>query len=150
MTNDFGKFFENFKINQKIKHYPGKSITESDNNLFCLLTMNHHPVHLDQNYAKKSKHKKVLVNGLLIISTVVGMTVRDISGKAIANLEYDKVIHHNPTFLNDTLYAETTVISKKLSKNKKHGVVHVKTKSFNQNKKLVLSFERKILVPRKD
>ena len=79
-----------------------------------------------------SKHKKILVNGLLIISTVVGMTVRDISGKAIANLEYNKVIHHNPTFLNDTLYAETTVISKKLSKNKKNGVVHVKTKSFNQ------------------
>jgi len=149
MKNDFGKFFEDFKINQKIKHYPGKTITESDNNLFCLLTMNHHPVHLDQHYAKKSKHKKILVNGLLIISTVVGMTVRDISGKAIANLEYNKVVHHNPTFLNDTLYAETTVISKKLSKNKKNGVVHVKTKSFNQNKKIILSFERKVLVPRK-
>ena len=149
MKNDFGKFFEDFKINQKIKHYPGKTITESDNNLFCLLTMNHHPVHLDQHYAKKSKHKKILVNGLLIISTVVGMTVRDISGKAVANLEYNKVVHHNPTFLNDTLYAETTVISKKLSQNKKNGGVHVKTKSFNQNKKLILSFERKVLVPRK-
>ena len=91
MKNDFGKFFEDFKINQKIKHYPGKTITESDNNLFCLLTMNHHPVHLDQHYAKKSKHKKILVNGLLIISTVVGMTVRDISGKAVANLEYNKL-----------------------------------------------------------
>ena len=148
MKNDFGKFFKDFKINQKIKHYPGKTITESDNNLFCLLTMNHHPVHLDQHYAKKSKHKKILVNGLLIISTVVGMTVRDISGKAVANLEYNKVIHHNPTFLNDTLYAETKVISKKLSKNKKNGVVHVKTKSLIRTKNLYC-FERKVLVPRK-
>ena len=145
----FGKYFEEFNYNI-IKHWPGKTITESDNNLFCLLTMNHHPAHLDHFYSKKSKHKKVLTNGLLVISLVVGMTVKEVSGRAIANLGYDKILHHSPTFLGDTLYAETHFVSKKLNKNKKSGIVKVKTFAFNQNKKLVLSLERTILVPTKN
>ena len=103
---------------KKIIHWPGKTIFESDNNLFSLITMNHHPVHLDINYAKRQKHKKILVNGLLVISIVVGMSVKDISLDAVANLGYDKIIHHNPVFLNDTLYAESLLIKKEKTKKK--------------------------------
>jgi len=110
--------------------------------------MNHHPVHLDVNYSKKAKHKKILVNGLLVISVVVGMTVRDISGKAIANLGYDNVIHQQPTFINDTLYAETEIISK-IEKNNDTGIVNLKTVAINQNDITVLSLKRSILVPKK-
>jgi len=131
---------------KKIKHWPGKTIFESDNNLFSLITMNHHPVHLDINYAKKQKHKKILVNGLLVLSTVVGMSVRDISLKAIANLGYDKVIHHNPVFINDTLYAESILKKQDKTKKKNYSILTFETFAYNQKNKLVLSLQRKILV----
>lgn len=131
---------------KKIKHWPGKTIFESDNNLFSLITMNHHPVHLDINYAKKQKHKKILVNGLLVLSTVVGMSVRDVSLKAIANLGYDKVIHHNPVFINDTLYAESRLKKKDKTKKKNYSILTFETFAYNQKNKLVLSLQRKILV----
>ena len=89
----FGRCLEDFAVGDVYEHLPGKTITESDNNLFCLLTMNHHPVHLDWQYAGQAQHGKVLVVGTLVFSLVVGMTVRDVSGRAIANLEYEKVEH---------------------------------------------------------
>ena len=96
-----GRYFEEFEVEAVYRHWPGKTITESDNNLFCLLTMNHHPIHLDCNYALEKQHGKILVVGTLVFSLVVGMTVRDISGKAIANLEYQHVKHLGPVHLGD-------------------------------------------------
>ena len=144
---NFGKLYEDFQVSDVIEHWPGKTITESDNNLFCLLTMNHHPVHLDIHFAKESKHKKILVNGLLVISLVVGLTVREVSGKAIANLGYSNITHHAPTFINDTVYCVSKVISK-INKTK-NGIVKISTNAYNQKKKLILSLERTILVPKK-
>ena len=86
-ANPFGRYFEEFEVGDIYDHVPGKTITESDNNLFCLLTMNHHPVHLDWCYASQAQHGRVLVVGTLVFSLIVGMTVRDVSGRAIANLE---------------------------------------------------------------
>lgn len=150
IESDFGRYLEDFEEGTIIKHWPGKTITESDNNLFSLITMNHHPVHIDQNYAENAQHGKVLVVGTLVFSLVVGLTVRDISGKAIANLNYSEVKHCGPVHIGDTLYAETEVLNVRPSKSKNdRGVVKVTTKALNQNMELVLSFTREVLVQRK-
>ena len=144
----FGRYFEDFKIGDTYKHRLGKTITESDNNLFCLITMNHHPVHLDHNFASTAKHKKILVAGTLTFSLVVGLTVPDISGSAIANLCYENVDHLEPVFINDTIYANSIVLEKKRSSSEKmHGVITVQTTAHNQHGQKVLLFHRKILVP---
>ena len=146
----FGRHLEDFKKDDIYYHYPGKTITESDNNLFSLLTMNHHPLHLDIEYAKSSHHQKVVVVGTLVFSLVVGMTVRDISGKAIANLGYEDICHIRPVYVNDTLHAETKVLDCRLSKTKPdRGIVKVETKAFNQDNEMVLRFSRTILIPKK-
>ena len=148
--NSFGKFYEDFKIGERLEHLPGKTVTESDNNLFSLLTMNHHPVHIDKEYAKKkTKYKKNLVVGTYTFSLIVGLTVADISGKAIANLNYHNINHEGPVFIGDTLYAKSEIVSKKLISNKKKGIVKIKTFGLNQNKKIILSYYREILVPLK-
>lgn len=146
----FGHYFDDFKSGDIYKHWPGKTITESDNNLFCLLTMNRHPVHSDIEYAKTHQHGRVLVVGTLILSVVVGMSVIDISGIAIANLDYEKVTHDGPVFVGDTLNAQTEILEKHESKTKSdRGVVYVETKAFNQNGELIMTFRRHVLVPRK-
>lgn len=145
----FGRYFDDFKVGDLYEHRPGKTITESDNNLFCLLTMNHHPVHLDVEYAKRAYHGRILVVGPLVFSLVVGMTVRDISGKAIANLAYHEIEHNGPVFVGDTIYAETTVLSVRQSRSKPdRGIVRVETQAYNQNRELVLTFQRSILIPK--
>jgi acyl dehydratase len=147
---NFGKFLEDFVVGETISHWPGKTIFESDNNLFSLLTMNHHPIHIDENYAAGQQHGKILVVGTLVFSVIVGMTVRDISGKAIANLDYESVKHLSPVHVGDTLYAETEILEAHPSSSKKdRGIVHVETRARNQNHKGVLLFRRHILVPRR-
>ncbi len=148
---EFGRCFEDFTIDETLYHWPGKTITESDNNLFSLLTMNHHPVHIDENYAKKTQHEKILVVGTLVFSLVVGQSVRDISGMAIANLLYENIVHLAPVFIGDTIYSKTEVIDKRYSKSKKdRGIVYVETTAWNQSETEVLKFRRKILIPRKN
>jgi acyl dehydratase len=142
-----GLYFEDFVVGEEIYHSLSKSIFESDNNLFSLLTMNHHPVHINLDYAKRNQHKQILVVGTLVFSLVVGMTVPDISGKAIANLGYEDIKHLAPVFLNDTLYARTKIISKRTSKTKNdRGIVYVETIGYNQNGEDVISFKRNVLI----
>lgn len=144
----FGRYYEDFTIGEVIRHDLTKTIQESDNNLFCLLTMNHHPIHLNKEFAKNSQHGQILVVGTLVLSLVVGMTVPDISGKAIANLGYDKVRHAAPVYIGDTIHAQTEVIEKRLSKSKPdRGIVRVSTDAFNQFDIKVLTFERTIMIP---
>lgn len=146
----FGRYFEDFSIGQEFKHWPGKTISESDNNLFSLLTMNHHPVHLDQEFAARSHHGRILVVGTLVLSVAVGMSVRDISGAAVANLGYDEVRHVGPVFLGDTIYASSTVLEvTPSSKRPDRGVVRVRTTVTNQHDATVLTFVRDVLVPRR-
>lgn len=150
-SNTFGNYFEDFSVGSSIKHWPGKTITESDSNLFSLLTMNHHPVHIDQNYASAAQHGQILVVGTLVFSLTVGLTVRDISGKAIANLEYESVKHLNPIFVGDTIYASTKILEKRVSESKPNrGIVYVETIGKNQNGVDVISFRRKVLIPLKN
>ncbi|MEW5979330.1 MAG: MaoC family dehydratase [Acidobacteriota bacterium] len=146
----FGRYFEEFEVGQVFKHWPGRTITEADDTWFSLLTMNQHPLHIDANYATHTQHGQRLVVGTLVFSIVVGMSVADISGRAIANLEYEEVKHLAPVFHGDTLYAESRVLSIKESKSKvDRGVVTVETFGFNQKGERVLSLRRRVLVPKR-
>ena len=146
-----GLYFEDFEIGAEINHSLSKTIFESDNNFFSLLTMNHHPVHTNIDYAEQNQHGKILVVGTLVFSLAVGMTVPDVSGKAIANLGYEDVKHLNPVFINDTIYVKTKVLDKRESQSKNdRGIVYVETIAYNQNNVEVLSFRRKVLVKKKN
>lgn len=115
------------------------------------MTMNHHPVHTNIDYASQNQHGKILVVGTLVFSLAVGITVPDVSGKAIANLGYDTIKHLNPVFINDTIYVRTKIISKRESKSKTdRGIVYVESIAYNQNGVDVLSFRRSVLVKKKD
>ena len=142
-----GRFFEEFEAGETIYHATSKTIFESDNNLFSLLTMNHHPLHTNIDYAGRSEHGKILVVGTLVFSLVVGITVPDISGKAIANLEYEEVKHLAPVFINDTIYARTTVLECVASVSKlDRGILYVETTGYNQDKQDVIRFRRRVLI----
>ena len=146
----FGRYYEEFEVGATYKHWPGKTVTEYDDHLFCLITMNHHPLHMDVNYAEKTtQFGKNVVVGNYIYSLLLGMSVPDISGKAIANLEVESLKHVAPTFHGDTIYGETAVLDKNESKSKDdRGVVYVETKGYNQDGKLVCIFRRKVMVPK--
>ena len=150
MISKFGNFYEDFVVGEQINHALSKTIFESDNNFFSLLTMNHHPVHLNLDYAEKKQHGKILVVGTLVFSVVVGITVPDISGKAIANLEYESIKHLSPVYLNDTIYVHTTIIDKWETSKKDRGIVYVETIAKNQRGEDILSFKRKVLVRKKE
>jgi acyl dehydratase len=138
---------KNLKVGKIIKHWPGKTITENDNNLFCLLTMNHHPIHLDKIFSKKSKFKKQIIVGTYVFSIVVGMTVRDISIIVVANLGYDHIKHLKPVFIGDTIYATSKIISERRSKSKKkQRIIGIETYAKNQKNEKVIIFKRHILV----
>lgn len=149
--SNIGNYYEDFQVGEVIQHSLSKTVFESDNNLFCLLTMNYHPVHTNVDYASKQQHGKILVVGPLVFSLVVGFTVPDISGKAVANLDYEKIEHLAPTFVGDTLYARTKVIDKRESRSKNdRGIVYVETVGYNQEGVDVIRFRRHVLVKKRE
>jgi len=147
----FGRWLEEFEVGAVYKHWPGKTVTEYDDHLFCLLTMNHHPLHLDAHYAAEStEFGKNVVVGNYIYSLLLGMSVPDVSGRAIANLEVESLRHLAPTFHADTIYGETTVLGVTPSRSRDdRGVVAVETRGYNQHGTIVCIFRRKVLVPRR-
>ena len=148
----FGRYFEDFEPGDTFKHWPGKTITEFDDHLFCMITMNHHPLHTNVYFAEhESVQKRNVVVGNLVYSLVLGMSVPDISGAAIANLEIESLLHKNPTCHGDTIYAETRVLDKTESSSKNdRGIVKVETKGFNQDGLEVCYFRRKVMVWKKE
>ena len=147
----FGRYYEEFEVGEIIKHWPGRTITEFDDSWFALMTMNQHPVHLDANYAEKhTQHKQRLVVGTLVFSLAVGISVSDISGRAIANLDYENITHDSPTFHGDTIYAETEVLKARESSKGDRGIIYVETRVTNQRDELVMTFKRNVLVPKKN
>lgn len=149
-ASKMGSYYEDFEVGEVIEHQLSKTIFESDNNLFSLLTMNHHPVHLNTHYCESEKYGKVLVVGTLVFSLIVGFTVPDVSGKAIANLNYEEISHLAPVFIGDTLYAKTTVLEKRESKtNEQVGIVKVETIGYNQKRENVISFKRNVLIKKR-
>lgn len=146
-----GRYYEDFCIGEVIEHSLSKTIFECDNNFFSLLTMNYHPVHTNVDYASKNQHGKILVVGTLVFSLSVGITVPDVSGKAIANLDYEGIKHLNPVFVGDTIYVKTKVLDKRESKSKlDRGIIYVESIAFNQRGEDVLSFRRHVLIKKRN
>lgn len=146
----YGRYLEDFKVGDVYEHRPGRTITENDNIWFTLLTMNQHPLHFDQEYAKHSEFGQPLVNSCLTLAVVAGMSVSDVSQKTIANLGWDKVKMPAPVFNGDTLYAESEVLAVRESKSRPtQGIVSIKTTGFKQGGVEVISFERNMLIPKR-
>jgi acyl dehydratase len=147
----FGRHLEDFEVGDVYRHWPGKTITEYDDHLFCMITMNHHPLHTNAHYAETStQFGRNVVVGNLVYSLALGMSVPDVSGKAIANLEVETLQHRAPMFHGDTLYAETKVLEVKPSGSKPdRGIVTVETRGYNQDGTEVLYFRRKVMVPKR-
>jgi len=146
----YGRYLEDFNVGDVYEHRPGRTLTETDNTWFTLLTMNQHPLHFDAEYAKHSEFKKPLMNSCLTLSVVAGMSVSDVSQKTIANLGWDKVKMPAPVFNGDTLYAESEVLSIRESKSRPtQGIVSIKTRGINQDGVEVISFERAMLIPKR-
>ena len=146
----FGRYYEDFEPGDVYRHWPGKTITEADDHLFCMITMNHHPLHTNEWFAEhETLHGRTVVVGNLVYSLVVGMSVADVSGSAVANLEIDELRHPLPTFHGDTIYAVTRVVHKRETSDGRRGIVTVESRGVNQRSEVVCSFRRRVMVWKK-
>ncbi len=145
-----GRYFEDFCEGDIYHHLPGRTISQQDNAWFTLLTMNTHPLHFDEEYAAETEFGRPLVASPLTVAIIVGMSVSDVSAKAVANLGWKDIKLTKPVFPGDTLYANTEVLGKRLSKSRPDaGIVTVLTRGINQDDVEVCVFERQILVPKR-
>jgi acyl dehydratase len=148
-AHPYGRYLEEFEVGAVYKHWPAKTVTEYDDHLFCLVTMNHHPLHLNDVYARESQQGRNVVVGPYVYSLALGMSVADVSGKAIANLATEELSHPAPVFHGDTLFAESEVLEVTPSRSKPdRGVVRVHTRVYKDDGTLVAEFKRAVLVPR--
>lgn len=146
-----GLYFEDLEEGAVYEHRPGRTITESDNINFSLMTMNQHPAHCDATYAGHTEFGRPLVNSGLTLAIVLGMTVQHISGKAIANLGWGEIKLLKPVFPGDTIYAESEILGKRESKSRPHaGIVSSRTLGIKANGEIFLSFERNVLIQKRD
>ena len=144
----YGRYFEDFEVGDVYEHRPGRTISEADNTWFTLLTMNKHPTHFDMAYSSSTEFGKPLVNSALTLAIVTGMSVSDISQKAIANLGWDKVKLVAPVFNGDTIYSESEVLAKRESRSRpKQGIVTVKTTGMKEDGTVFMTLERSMLIP---
>jgi itaconyl-CoA hydratase len=142
-----GLYYEDFAPGDVFEHRPGRTVLDVDNTWFTLLTLNVQELHFDAAYAAKTEWKKPLVDSTFTLALLTGMSVRTVSAKVVANLGWDKVKATHPVFAGDTLYAESTVLSKRDSKSRPtQGIVTVSTRGLNQNGDQVMSFERTMLI----
>lgn len=145
-----GRYYDDFAVGDTFKHWPGRTVTAADNTWFTLLTMNQHPIHFDEEYAKQTEFGKPLVNSTLTLAIVVGMSVQDVSQNAVANLGWTDIAMPAPVFNGDTLYAESQVLEKRESRSRPgQGIVTVSTRAWKQDGTTVMTFKRSILVARK-
>lgn len=146
-----GKYYEDLNVGDRIKHAQGRTVTEMDNTLFCALTMNTQPLHLNEDFASQTIFKQRIVNGIFTLGLVVGLTVSDLTeGTVVANLGYDRVQHPNPVFHGDTIYAETEVFEKRESRSHPdRGIVRLKHTGRKQDGTVVVELERTVLFLKK-
>ena len=144
----FGRYFDDFEVGDVYEHRPGKTVTEQDNHMFTLLTLNTHPLHFDREYGKGTEFGRNLVVSPYTLALLIGMSVTDVSQKAIANLGMDDVKFTAPVFAGDTLYAHSEVLAKRESKSRPgQGIVTVRTVGANQDGVEVCTFVRNVLIP---
>jgi acyl dehydratase len=141
-----GRYYEAFEVGETIEHDKRRTISESDNQQFCDMTMNQQPLHLDAEFADETQFGERLVNGLYTMSLAVGLTIPDTTdGTIVANLSYDNVEHPEPVFHGDTIRAESTVTDKRETSDGERGVVTMRVDVYNQDDDLVCSFDRTVL-----
>lgn len=146
-----GRFYEDFEVGDIYKHPLGRTISETDNTWFTLLSMNPNQLHFNEEYGKRTQFGQRLVDSTLTLSVVTGLSVSDLSLNVVANLGWDEVRLPNPLFNGDTLYADSEVLEKRESKSRPHaGIVKFKTRGINQDGKIVISFIRTIMVYKRD
>ena len=146
----YGRYFEDFVVGHVYEHRPGRTITESDNTWFTLLTMNQHPIHFDREYARHSEFGRPLVNSTFTLALVAGMSVSDTSQKAVANLGWTDIALTAPVFVGDTIYAESEVLEKRESRSRPtQGIVRIATRGLKADGAVFMSFERNMLVPKR-
>ena len=132
------------------RHWPGRTIADYDNTWFALLSMNQHPLFIDDHYAREQPGGRRPVIDTLVFSLAVGMSVADTSGKTVANLGYESVVFEHPLFPGDSLYAESEVLEKRESSSKPdRGIVAIETRGYNQNRERVIVFRRRFLAPKR-
>jgi itaconyl-CoA hydratase len=145
--NERGRFFEDFKAGDVYRHAMGRTLTETDNTWFTLLTCNTNEIHFNADYAAHTEFGRPLMNSCLTLSLVTGLSVEDISQHIVANLGWDKVSLPAPVFAGDTIYAESEVLEARASKSRPgQGIVRVRTKGYKQDGTVVIEFERTVLV----
>jgi acyl dehydratase len=147
-TSHYGRYFDELEPGQTFRHWPGRTITEFDDTLLSLLSMNQHPLHIDENFAAGTQHARRLVEGPIVISLVIGMSQADIGGRALETLEYSEIRHAGPVFHGDTIYAESTIVAKS-SLPDGRCVVAIEHRGLNQREETVLTMRRKIVIPRR-
>jgi acyl dehydratase len=142
-----GKYYDELIVGDHIQHSQGRTITEMDNMLFCALTMNTQPLHINEDFASKTQFGQRIVNGIFTLGLVVGLSVPDITeGTILANLGYEKIVHPNPVFHGDTIYVETDVIDKRESRSHPEaGIVRLKHTGRKQDGSVVIEVERSVL-----
>ncbi len=146
----FGRYFEDFEPGHIYEHRPNRTLTETENTWFTLLTMNQHPMHFDQEFAKHSEFGRCIIASPFTVAVLVGMTVSDVSQKAIANLGWKDIKLTHPLFAGDTLSAESEVLDKRESKSRPNaGIVSVRTRGFNQHGVVVCEFDRTMLIAKR-
>jgi acyl dehydratase len=145
----FGGYLDDYEIGDVFRHWPGKTVSEADDHLFCLLTMAASPLHIDRHFAQTEMvlGRNVVV-GTYVYSLLLGMSVPDISGRAVANLGLSELRHIAPLFHGDTLYGETEILGSRPSASRPgEGILTVRTDGFNQDRIKVCTFTRSVLLP---
>jgi acyl dehydratase len=147
---EYGRYYEELEVGAIYRHWPGRTVSEYDNTLFSLVSMNQNPLFLDEEYARARGLRRRPIIDTLAFSLTVGMSVADMTGRAIANLGYDSVIFERPLFPGDSLYAESEVLDKRESKHKPdRGIVAIETRAYNQKQERILVLRRKYLAPKR-
>jgi acyl dehydratase len=143
-----GRYFDELEPGQVFRHQPGRTVTETDNLLFSVLSMNPQPLHLDAEFARQTEWGQRLVNSLFTLSTLVGLSVSDLTlGTTVGNLGFEKIEFPRPVFIGDTLYAETEVVAKRESRSRPgQGIVQFEHRATNQRGELVARCLRSALM----
>ncbi len=145
-----GRFFEDFTVGDVFQHPLGRTVSQTDNAWFTLLTQNTAPVHVDQVYAAQTEYGRTLVNSAFTLALVTGLSVSDVSQNVMANLGWNNVQLPNPLFEGDTIYSQSEVLSTRPSNSRPTvGIVSVRTIGYQQDGKLVIRFERTVMVYRR-
>jgi acyl dehydratase len=144
----FGGYFDDYLVGDVFLHWPGKTITEAENHIFCAMTRSDSPIHVDRHHGGGDEFDRNVVVGTFVYALLLGMSVPDISGRAIANLGVHELQHIAPLFHGDTLYGKSTVTATRPSRSRPvQGIIRVETTGVNQDQVAVCRFERSVLLP---